>query len=151
VFHMELRIETTDIMLMINYAWDLSFKRVEPNKIAISERGWGPLNRNLMLDKQLRSTMTAAEKGKEKEPDSGITIPYHQRQNYIVIDDSAPTLDTKFITPLPPPIIDRPNLSNGMAAWCVDAIVQNQDAPLYWSMTLSWHYRNPPPLGMLRS
>ena len=71
--------------------------------------------------------MTAAEKGKEKEPDSGITIPYHQRQNYIVIDDSAPTLDTKFITPLPPPIIDRPNLSNGMAAWCVDAIVQNQD------------------------
>ena len=122
-----LTIETTDIMLMINYAWDLSFKRVEPNKIAISERGWGPLNRNLMLDKQLRSTMTAAEKGKEKEPDSGITIPYHQRQNYIVIDDSAPTLDTKFITPLPPPIIDKPNLSNGMAAWCVDAIVQNQD------------------------
>jgi len=112
-------------MLMINYAWDLSFKRVEPNKIAISERGWGPLNRNLMLDKQLRSTMTAAEKGKEKEPDSGITIPYHQRQNYIVIDDSAPTLDTKFITPLPLTIIDRPNLSNGMAAWCVDAIVQN--------------------------
>lgn len=32
------------------------------NKKAIEERGWGPLNRNLLLYKEVQSTMTNAER-----------------------------------------------------------------------------------------
>ena len=39
-------------------AWNASFNRVEKNKNAIAERGWGPLNRNLLLYKEIQHTMT---------------------------------------------------------------------------------------------
>jgi len=55
-----LLIEITYIMLMINYAWKLSFSRVNTNKAAIAERGWFHLNLNLLNNTQLRSTMTTA-------------------------------------------------------------------------------------------
>ena len=118
-----LTIEITDIMLMINYAWKLSFARVSTKKLAIAERGWLPLNRNLLNDTPLHSTMTNDQKANKLQ--SGIVIPYHYTTNYVEIDDSAPTLDTKFITLSPPTIAYKPNLQNGMAAWCVNAIVQN--------------------------
>jgi len=51
----------TDIIPMVNYAWNHSFTRVVLNKKAIADRGWGPLNYNLLNDKSIRATMTEAE------------------------------------------------------------------------------------------
>ena len=45
-----------------NIAWERSFARVEQNKKAIVERGWNPLNYNLLTNSELRATMTVAEK-----------------------------------------------------------------------------------------
>ena len=51
----------TAIIPMVNYAWNHSFTRVTLNKKAIADRGWGPLNYNLLNDKSIRATMTEAE------------------------------------------------------------------------------------------
>jgi len=59
---------STDIIPIINEAWTLSFARVQNNKKAISERGWGPLNRNLLLYKELLQTMTKADRETFKLP-----------------------------------------------------------------------------------
>ena len=55
-------IEAYEIIPLVNYAWANSFSRNQTNRAAIAEQGWGPLNRNLMLDKTLSSTMTDSEK-----------------------------------------------------------------------------------------
>ena len=52
----------TDIVPLVNIAWEKSFTRSDINKKAIVERGWIPLNRNLLLYKEIQSTMTLAEK-----------------------------------------------------------------------------------------
>ena len=55
-------LSATDIVPLVNIAWEKSFARIHLNKMAIAERGWTPLNRNLLLYKEIQSTMTAAEK-----------------------------------------------------------------------------------------
>ena len=62
----------------------------------------------------------------EGEIDRGIIILYHKTENYVEIDDKEPSLDPQFIEP-PKSSDTRPNLSSGMAAYCLDTIVQHQD------------------------
>ena len=61
----EIGILPTDIIPMITYAWNRSFARVNTNKKAIYERGWFPFNRVLLLDKEIRESMTVGEKREE--------------------------------------------------------------------------------------
>ena len=49
---------TNDIIPLINMAWNASLTRIDKNKKAIAERGWGALNRNLLLYKEIQHTMT---------------------------------------------------------------------------------------------
>ena len=119
-----LTIEVAEIMILINYAWERSFARVETNKVAIAERGWFPLNRKLLISTQLRSTMTKNEQ--RDETGNGVIIPYHATDNFVEIADNEPTLDLQYLPPPPQPST-RPNLKSGMSAYCLDAIVQNQD------------------------
>ena len=56
-----LTIAAVEIMVLINYAWEMSFQRVIQNQTAIADRGWHPLTRNLLLNTQLQSTMTDIE------------------------------------------------------------------------------------------
>ena len=53
---------STDIIPLVNIAWEKSFARVAMNKNAIAERGWYPLNRNLLLYREIQDTMTSAER-----------------------------------------------------------------------------------------
>jgi hypothetical protein len=62
--HVEL--VSTDIIPLVNYAWERSFMKVESNKRAICDRGWYPLNRNLLLEPILRETMTLKDLEEEK-------------------------------------------------------------------------------------
>ena len=65
----------TDLMPIINLAWEKSFARVEKNKQAIVDRGWNPLNRALLLDDELRSTMTKKQQSMEFLSDNNIIFP----------------------------------------------------------------------------
>lgn len=62
---LDLEILPTDIIPMVNYAWSGSFANLASNLEAIVERGWSPLNRNLLLHPLLRATMTKEEKAEE--------------------------------------------------------------------------------------
>ena len=72
-------IEPWDIINIVNTAWDESFGRVTTNKKAISERGWGPFNRNLMTYTIIRATITEEEKLKEELASSNVILPMHKK------------------------------------------------------------------------
>ncbi len=48
-------IEKTDIVGLVTYAWEHSFARQDTNKKAVAERGWGPLNYNILLNPEINS------------------------------------------------------------------------------------------------
>ena len=62
-----LGIQATDIIPMVRYAWEKSFARKDTNAKAIAERGWFPLNRNCLLNSEIRVSMTEEELDQEKE------------------------------------------------------------------------------------
>ena len=51
-----IEIERYNVISIVNYAWERSFKREETNKRAIAERGWNPLNCALLLYKKVIKT-----------------------------------------------------------------------------------------------
>ena len=58
----------TDIIPLVKKAWVKSFARVESNKKAICARGWGPLNRALLLNPSVASTRVTVSE--ERAPQS---------------------------------------------------------------------------------
>jgi len=50
------RVETYEIVVVVNAAWEKSFARVEQNKKAIAARGWHPLTRNLLDHPEIAET-----------------------------------------------------------------------------------------------
>ena len=120
-------IEPYEIIPIINSAWPTSFGRVKTNQNAISERGWYPWNRNLLLHNKIRAAMTNEEK--EKEPSRKILIPTHRNERYVDLSKNTPTFDKKFY-----PTVDanttknlRLNFSQGTALRCLERIVQSND------------------------
>ena len=90
-YNQSLQILPTEIMMMINHAWPLSFGNVRTNKKAIEERGWCPFNGSLLLDEEIRQTMTIDETRKEE---SNILFP-HQRfinDKATILTDQQPTM-----------------------------------------------------------
>ena len=152
---MKLTIDYTDVIPLVNYAWAQSFWRVTSNKKAICDRGWNPLNRNLLLDSKLRSSMTE----KDKIDELAIIPPqYSSFTTATVLCDTStgvsvimPTSTSTAITlttstaiiPTPTALlptynpsyltaeVQHPkeylNYSHGIAAFCLDRIVQNHD------------------------
>jgi hypothetical protein len=51
----------TDIIPILNFAWERSFVKVKSNKKAIAERGWFPCNRSLLLRPDILLTKPASE------------------------------------------------------------------------------------------
>ena len=66
----DLQLLKTDIIPLVRKAWPMAFGRIRNNLNAISERGWNPYNRNLLLHPSLRAKMT--EEMIQNERDSGI-------------------------------------------------------------------------------
>ena len=60
--YMNETIDKSDLILLINIAWDKSFVRVDKNRRAIIDRGWGPYNRNILTLSHIRSTMVETKK-----------------------------------------------------------------------------------------
>ena len=120
-------IEPYEIIPIINSAWPTSFGRVETNRNAISERGWFPWNRNLLLHDKIRATMTEEEK--EKEPSRNILIPSHRNERYVDLSKKTPTFDQKYYPTVEPDTVKnlRLNFSQGTALRCLERIVQSND------------------------
>ena len=53
---MKITLTQNNIIPIVNMAWQQSFGRVRTNKLAISIRGWGPLNRALLLHPEILKT-----------------------------------------------------------------------------------------------
>ena len=68
-------------MSIVNYAWESFVAQVETNKVAIAKRGWFPMNRNLLLNAQLRSTMTNG--GQTDDADTSVILPYHAARIFL--------------------------------------------------------------------
>jgi hypothetical protein len=66
------RIETYEIVIVVNAAWQKSFARVDYNREAIAARGWGPLTRNLLDHPEILATKEPEQQPEQSEepPDS---------------------------------------------------------------------------------
>ena len=53
---MDLKLETYNIIPLLNHCSEQSFAKVEGNKKAISERGWNPLDYRLLVDPDILRT-----------------------------------------------------------------------------------------------
>ena len=110
---------STDIIPLINKAWNDSFARVSKNKNTIAERGWYPLNRNILLNEELRSTMTPTEVCNEMISDS-ITIP---SPYFRLLSPSDSTIISSSSSTKQPSL----NFSSGTASLCLEAIITSHD------------------------
>ncbi len=82
----------TNLMPIINRAWAKSFARVDKNKNAISDRGWNPRKKALLLDPVKRSTMTAKEKTNCHNQANQIIMP--NKHNNKVVTGQDPFTST---------------------------------------------------------
>ena len=96
------RVETYEIMVVLNAAWDKSFSRVSYNKEAIAARGWGPLTQNLLDNSEILATAT----------DEDLLLQHQQ--------DTATRND-------PPSLASTLNFSNGLSNTLIVDILQNID------------------------
>jgi len=120
----------TDLMPLINEAWEKSFARVDKNRNAIADRGWNPLNKALLLDPTLRSTMTLKEKSEEYHKLHKIILPNIKSSHHNTGTGSIASIVTDESTILSPnnnPICnDDLNFSNGMSKYCLKAFISNE-------------------------
>ena len=123
-------------MPLINSAWENSFGRLSKNKTAIAERGWNPLNRNIMTNVDVRATMTSSQKQKENEQSSDIILPSLNKSNDFNNEDNFNTSTTssdrreaslETVSESLSSMRDSINFSSGTAAFCIDALLSNYD------------------------
>ena len=115
-------INRTDIVVILNEAWKHSFGRVEKNRKAIADRGWNPLNRNILCLKEVIGAMTDEDKEKDE------LVPYKQKGTKIH-DNSKPEYDAMYLPGSTPNIIslDKVNMDDGIASQVVQDIVQHAE------------------------
>ena len=115
-------INRTDIVVILNEAWKHSFGRVEKNRKAIADRGWNPLNRNILCLKEVIGAMTDEDKEKDE------LVPYKQKGTKIH-DNSKPEYDAMYLPGSTPNIIslDKVNMDDGIASQVIQDIVQHAE------------------------
>ena len=118
-------IEPHEIIGIINYAWSKSFGKVKLNKKAIFDRGWYPYNRNLLIDPSIRASITKEGDKNEVLVTSTIILPKKAKEHIIFIcKNQQPTFGPTYLENPGNEEIKEVNFATGMAAWCLDTIVQ---------------------------
>ena len=86
----------TNIVPIVNYAWDWSFLRVEKILKAIRDRGWGPLNYALLNEDQIQATITELEsKSYARKPSCNNTQSVQQSLSHeSIINTAEETIST---------------------------------------------------------
>ena len=131
-------IESYKIIILINYAWDHSFARPLSNKKAIADRGWFPLNRALLTNKTLRTTMTDEQHAEEfassiicVPPSTNNALPNSTSTAIVPITTAiippSPLINHQYLT-MPELEPRKPlNFSQGTAAFCLDKNFRHTD------------------------
>ena len=133
-------IQSTDIIPIINYAWDRSFARIEQSKKAISDRGWAPLNYNLLTHEQIIPTMTKSEaielrsmmkigSNNGSTQQSSTTSIMHSTSLSDLTDDVKMNYDPHFVRQIPNSvtIFDKLNFRTGRSAQVARALIHESD------------------------
>jgi hypothetical protein len=130
---MGLELMPTDIIPLVNYGWSGSFANVPNNIKAISERGWSPLNKILLLHPEIRKTMTEKDMNQEQE---GGLCPVRIYTSTRSINSKSkfdlPNMDTTSfqnntnIEPPPTPT-DFLSFKGVTSSLCLQSIVQQHD------------------------
>lgn len=129
-----MELQATDIIPMINYAWKFSFATVESNRKAISQRGWYPYNRNLLLHPELVVTMTEGEKctAIQENLHPSKNKPFHSCSDITNMDASIPNFNPNFLTSSQNSASDISGLSqslnygSGIAFSCVESLIGHE-------------------------
>ena len=114
-------IEPYEIIILINYAWAHSFARPLSNKKAIADRGWFPLNRALLLNKTLRTTMTDEQRAEESES-SIVCVPPSTNDPITpakIPASASPLINHQYLA-IPELEREPLNFPQGTAAVCLD-------------------------------
>ena len=127
-------LKPTDLMPLINKAWNASFARRNKNLQAIADRGWNPLNYNILTMPEIRATMTKDEKKLELDNADGICLPSSflqpNQQSTIstVSTDSNTNGDNQTTTTDETLDSDQLtlNFSTGVSALCLNDIVRHE-------------------------
>ena len=92
-YKMSMKVELLphEIILLVQKAWDASFVRIEKNRNAIANRGWNPLNRNLLTMPDIRGTMT--EDDLSNESSNNVFLPTIKA---CANEDTSPSYDPFF-------------------------------------------------------
>ena len=122
----DVSLKPTDLIPLINKAWKASFARKAKNQQAIADRGWYPLNYNLLLHPDIQATMTRVEKESEVLSDNDIFLPEYQLNPKQQSSDSTlndaitktTVTDTSSMLSL--------NFSTGMSAICLTDILRHE-------------------------
>ena len=113
----------TDLMPIVNLAWKRSFGRVEKNKNALSDRGWCPLNKALLLDPDILASRSSKERSKEYNLLNEVVFP-NKKSNDIasiranVDDDTSSIIHNNLPNDL--------NFSSGMSGFCLQSILSQE-------------------------
>ena len=147
---------STDIVPIVNYAWGESFAKVQTNQRAIADRGWNPLNFNLLTNKQIFPTMTDSETMElqsmlKTNSTSSLVPKFTQQSSTKSINGSATTMmisthatslsdltddglvmnyDPQFITQIPSTAValkDKLNFRTGRSAHVARALLHESD------------------------
>ena len=136
----------TDIVPIVNVAWDASFAKVQHSKKAIADRGWNPLNYELLNDTDIQATMTSAEidhyKSLLKKNDhsysnspAGSSTQLMDSRSSIgrfsaLTDDFCPNFDPKYLSQKPVDEVSfKSNLSfqSGRSKLVLESLVHHDD------------------------
>ena len=68
-------LKPTDLMPLINKEWNASFARKNKNPQAVADKGWNPLNYNILTMPEIRATVTMDEEKLELDSSDNIKLP----------------------------------------------------------------------------
>ena len=125
-------LKPTDLMPLINKAWNASFARKNKNLQAIADRGWNPLNYNILTMPEIRATMAKDEKKLELNPRDDIKLPKDiMKPNQQSSDSTDSTRnDNDDTTTVTAATSDSEhlslNFSTGVSALCLSDIVRHE-------------------------
>jgi len=123
----KITIEPSDIMLLVNDAWNKSFAKVATNKKAIAERGWFPYNRKLLQHPDIATT-----KPVESITDSQETYLLYETCDLSpssqISDVTLPTFDQQYVSRRSVPY--QVNRDKGMGMHVLSHIVRENDIML---------------------
>jgi hypothetical protein len=76
--NLPIALNSEDIIPLVNKSWHSSFANIRTNRKAIAVRGWNPLNRNLLLHKEIKisDTSESTNTGNNEIDDNNSTLPF---------------------------------------------------------------------------